>query len=37
VLGEALDGTWAGDGHLLRIEAVDEPMTDALFVRRPLA
>ncbi|MGY1634561.1 hypothetical protein ACI784_22915 [Geodermatophilus sp. SYSU D01186] len=31
VLTEALDGTWAGDGHDLRIEAVDEPMDDRLF------
>jgi len=31
VLAEALDGTWAGDGHDLRIEAVDEPMADDLF------
>ena len=30
---EALDGTWAGDGHELRIEAVDEPMPDELFPR----
>lgn len=30
---EALDGTWAGDGHDLHIEAVDEPMTDDLFPR----
>ncbi|MBB3086003.1 hypothetical protein [Geodermatophilus sabuli] len=28
---EALDGTWVGTGHVLRIEAVDEPMDDALF------
>jgi hypothetical protein len=28
---EALDGTWVGTGHVLRIEAVDEPMPDALF------
>jgi hypothetical protein len=32
VATEALDGTWAGSGHDLRIEAVDEPMDDALFV-----
>ena len=38
VLTEVLDGTWAGDGHELLIEAVDEPMDDELFVepqRRP--
>ncbi|MGY1813542.1 hypothetical protein [Blastococcus sp. SYSU D00820] len=29
---EAIGGTFAGDGHDLRIEAVDEPMDDALFV-----
>ncbi|WP_110005526.1 hypothetical protein [Geodermatophilus normandii] len=34
VWAEALDGTFAGDTHDLRIEAVDEPMTDDLF-RRP--
>jgi hypothetical protein len=28
---EALDGTWVGTGHVLRIEAVDDPMPDALF------
>ncbi|SFL68584.1 hypothetical protein [Geodermatophilus ruber] len=28
---EVLDGTWAGNGHDLCIEAVDEPMADALF------
>jgi len=32
---EALDGTWAGEGHDLRIEAVDEPMADELFRRGP--
>ena len=32
---EALDGTWAGDGHEVLIEAVDEPMDDALFARPP--
>jgi len=31
VATEALDGTWAGSGHDVRIEAVDEPMDDALF------
>ncbi|WP_409331786.1 hypothetical protein [Trujillonella humicola] len=31
VLTEALDGTWAGEGHEVLIEAVDEPMDDALF------
>jgi hypothetical protein len=38
VLAEALDGSWAGAGHDLRIEAVGEPMADDLFVqprRRP--
>ena len=30
---EALDGTWAGDGHDLRVEAVDEPMADDLVPR----
>ena len=32
VLAEALDGSWAGDGHEILIEAVDERMDDALFV-----
>ena len=31
VLAEALDGTWAGAGHEIVVEAVDEPMADALF------
>ena len=31
VWAEVLDGTYAGDTHDLRIEAVDEPMPDALF------
>jgi hypothetical protein len=35
VWAEALDGTYAGDAHDLRIEAVDEPMSDDLFPRRP--
>ncbi|SFT40860.1 hypothetical protein SAMN05660657_00593 [Geodermatophilus amargosae] len=33
VWAEALDGTFAGDTHDLRIEAVDEPMADDLFPR----
>jgi hypothetical protein len=33
VWAEALDGTFAGDTHDLRIEAVDEPMGDDLFPR----
>jgi hypothetical protein len=33
VWAEALDGTFAGDTHDLRIEAVDEPMADDLFIR----
>jgi hypothetical protein len=33
VWAEVLDGTYAGDTHDLRIEAVDEPMPDALFPR----
>ncbi|RBY89740.1 hypothetical protein [Blastococcus sp. TF02A-26] len=33
VLTEALDGTYAGSGHEVLIEAVDEPMDDTLFVR----
>ncbi len=33
VWAEALDGTFAGDTHDLRIEAVDEPMGDDLFRR----
>ncbi|SDC03155.1 hypothetical protein SAMN05660690_0266 [Geodermatophilus telluris] len=33
VWAEALDGTFAGDTHDLRIEAVDEPMADELFDR----
>lgn len=33
VLTEALDGTWAGDGHEIHVEAVDEPMGDDLFVQ----
>ncbi|WP_211435610.1 hypothetical protein [Trujillonella endophytica] len=37
VLTEALDGTWAGDGHEVLIEAVDEPMDDDLFVEPPRA
>jgi hypothetical protein len=32
VLTETLDGTYAGDGHEVLIEAVDEPMADDLFV-----
>ncbi|MDP5182689.1 hypothetical protein QOZ88_08550 [Blastococcus sp. BMG 814] len=38
VFTEALGGEISGRGHDLRIEAVDEPMADALFVepRRPL-
>jgi hypothetical protein len=38
VLTEVLDGSWAGTGHQVLIEAVDEPMDDALFVdpRPPL-
>ncbi|WP_051684181.1 hypothetical protein [Blastococcus sp. URHD0036] len=35
VLTEALDGTYAGDGHEVLIEAVDEPTDDALFVEPP--
>ncbi|MGY1740680.1 MULTISPECIES: hypothetical protein [unclassified Blastococcus] len=39
VATEALDGTYAGDGHEVLVEAVDEPMADDLFVqpwrRRP--
>ncbi len=35
VLTEVLDGSWAGDGHEVLIEAVDEPMADELFGRRP--
>ncbi len=31
VLTEVLDGTYAGEGHEVLIEAVDEPMADALF------
>ena len=31
VWAEALDGTFAGDTHDLRIEAVDEPMADGVF------
>ncbi|MGY1672244.1 hypothetical protein [Geodermatophilus sp. SYSU D00710] len=33
VWAEPLDGTYAGETHDLRIEAVDEPMSDALFHR----
>ena len=33
VWAEALDGTYAGETHDLRIEAVDEPMGDDLFPR----
>jgi hypothetical protein len=33
VLTEELDGTPRGRGHELRIEAVDEPMPDALFAQ----
>jgi hypothetical protein len=33
VWAEALDGTFAGDTHDLRIETVDEPMADGLFPR----
>ena len=33
VWAEALDGTFAGETHDLRIEAVDEPMDDDLFGR----
>ncbi len=33
VWAEALDGSFAGDTHDLRIEAVDEPMADELFPR----
>lgn len=32
VLTEVLDGSYTGDGHAVLIEAVDEPMADALFV-----
>ncbi|SHG90187.1 hypothetical protein [Geodermatophilus nigrescens] len=35
VLVEALDGTSAGDGHEVVVEAVDEPMADDLFVPLP--
>jgi hypothetical protein len=35
VLVEALDGTYAGDGHEVVVEAVDEPMADELFVPVP--
>jgi hypothetical protein len=35
VSSEVLDGTWAGDGHEIVIEAVDEPMDDDLFVEPP--
>jgi hypothetical protein len=31
---DVLDGTWAGDGHDLCIEAVDEPMEDRIFSER---
>jgi hypothetical protein len=34
VLTEQLDGTDLGSGHDVRIEAVDEPMGDDLFVER---
>jgi hypothetical protein len=33
VWAEPLDGTFAGDTHDLRIEAVDEPMGDEVFAR----
>ena len=32
---EQIGGTWAGSGHDITIEAVDEPMDDELFVQRP--
>jgi hypothetical protein len=35
VLVEALDGTFAGDGHEVVVEAVDEPMADDLFLPVP--
>jgi len=32
LLTEELGGSWAGDGHRMHIEAVDQPMPDSLFV-----